>query len=466
VRAPSRAIMIESRFAAYARCYAPLGPVGAGLSDSPYRESSRPVSNGSQRVRGNRSHHLLVAVSGLLALLCPAAAIAAGRPLRDIAFERTPARIERGRYLAEGVLQCILCHSERDWRAPGAPPIEGRKGGGIVWYEKAWLIAPNITPDRETGAGAWTDDMLARAIREGISRDGRVLDREFAWYDTFRFLSDEDVASVVVYLRTIPPVSNSLPKTRRPPGLPEPEARAPLTAPVPGPRSPAPVDRGRYLATIAGCYACHTSWYGSSNPGYFGGGNLITRGPFKAFSANITFDASGIPYYDEALFLGVMRTGRVVARELSPTMPWIAFRRMSDNDLRAIFAFLGSQRYVRHNVSNLETPTHCPACGQKHGFGDRNPSKRTLDLPVAPEALAALAGEYRFDDGYLMRVMREGNSLTVEEKGKKQRLYSLGDGRFTADTWPDAIRFEHDPGGRVTGLIAEGLNEDRARKVR
>jgi hypothetical protein len=89
-----------------------------------------------------------------------------------------------------------------------------------------------------------------------------------------------------------------------------------------------------------------------------------------------------------------------------------------------------------------------------------------LDLPVAPEVLAALPGEYRFDDGYLMRVMREGNRLTVEEQGKNHRLYSLGDGWFTADTWPDAIRFEHDPGGGVTGLIAEGLNEDRARKVR
>ncbi len=51
------------------------------------------------------------------------------------------------------------------------------KGAGHIWSsDKPGLVAPNITPDKETGAGNWTDDMLARAIREGISHEGRILD--------------------------------------------------------------------------------------------------------------------------------------------------------------------------------------------------------------------------------------------------------------------------------------------------
>src|ERR1044072_669105 len=101
------------------------------------------------------------------------------RPLTNIRFEPTSARLERGRYLTEGVLQCFVCHTDRDWTKPGAPPIEEMKGAGHNWNEDTpGLVAPNITPDKETGAGNWTDDMFARAIREGVSHDGRPLDAQ------------------------------------------------------------------------------------------------------------------------------------------------------------------------------------------------------------------------------------------------------------------------------------------------
>ena len=65
----------------------------------------------------------------------------------------------------------------QDWSKPGAPPVAGKEGSGHVWSDQdmPWLIAPNITPDKETGAGNWSDDTLARAIREGIGHDGRAL---------------------------------------------------------------------------------------------------------------------------------------------------------------------------------------------------------------------------------------------------------------------------------------------------
>ena len=96
------------------------------------------------------------------------------RSLRDITVPRTPERVERGKYLSEGLLQCFVCHSERDWKKPGAPPIPALKGAGQVWPGRPWLTAPNLTPDNETGSGTWTDDMLIRAIREGVGHDGRL----------------------------------------------------------------------------------------------------------------------------------------------------------------------------------------------------------------------------------------------------------------------------------------------------
>ena len=66
------------------------------------------------------------------------------------------------------------------------------------------IVAPNISLDAETGAGNWTDDMLARAIREGIGHDGRALFPLMPYQD-FASLSDEDLASIIVYLRSLPP---------------------------------------------------------------------------------------------------------------------------------------------------------------------------------------------------------------------------------------------------------------------
>lgn len=116
-------------------------------------------------------------------------------------FEPTAARLERGRYIVEGPAHCFECHSEVDWEHPGGQPKDGKKGGGknFADYGLPWLTAPNITPDVETGAGTWTNEQLARAIREGIGHDGRRLFPVMP-YEFFRKMSDEDLASVIVYV--------------------------------------------------------------------------------------------------------------------------------------------------------------------------------------------------------------------------------------------------------------------------
>lgn len=292
-------------------------------------------------------------------------------------FNPTVARLERGRYIVEGPAHCFQCHSEVDWENPGAQPKQGKKGAGTIFPEAGmdWLVPPNITPDRETGAGNWTDEQFARAIREGIGHDGRRLFPMMP-YMNFREMSDEDLASVVVYLRSITPVRNVVPKTVLPEvvkGILPPHQ--PITAPVAAPDMSNPIERGKYLVTLGNCMSCHTPMNKQGQPLMqlaFAGG-MRFRGPWgEVTSANITPDASGISYYDEELFVKTLRTGQVGARKLNSIMPWGYFRNMTDEDLKAIFAYLRTLTPVQHRIDNTEAPTECQVCRSRHGFGDKN----------------------------------------------------------------------------------------------
>lgn len=300
------------------------------------------------------------------------------RPLTARRFESTPGRVERGRYLVTSVSGCVYCHGELDWHAPGFPVKAGSEGGGRSFAEEGipFVSSPNITPDPETGAGAWTDDMFARAICEGIGHDGRTL-FPLMPYTQYRYLSDEDLASIVVYLRTLPALRNTPPPTRVPfpvnrfiNAVPE-----PVTVPVPEPNSADRVAYGYYLSRIGACRECHTPVDAQHRPiaaMEFAGG-LVLEGPYgKVAARNITPDAGGIPYYDENLFIEVMRTGRVKARKLHDAMPWFFYGRMTDDDLRALFAYLQTVKPVAHTVDNELPPTHCAVCGGTHGAGEKN----------------------------------------------------------------------------------------------
>ena len=302
------------------------------------------------------------------------------RELTSRTFESTPARLERGRYLVTAVAGCVACHSEADPNAPGQPPRADRLGAGAVFADgdgfPGRLVAPNITPDKETGAGNWTDDMLARAIREGIGHDGRTL-FPIMPYGNYREMPDEDLASVIVYIRSLAPVRNEMAKTEiafpvkyliR--GAPQ-----PVTAPVPEPDLSETLKRGEFLARMCSCADCHTPQErGQSKPGFEFAGGLILKGRHgePVMAANITPDTSGISYYDEPLFLAAIRTGHVKARELSPSMPWAVYRNMTDEDLKAVFAYIRTLKPVKHTVDNTEPPTDCKLDGLKHGGGERN----------------------------------------------------------------------------------------------
>jgi mono/diheme cytochrome c family protein len=278
------------------------------------------------------------------------------RALTNRHFDATPERLTRGEYLTRAVLGCVDCHSEHDWNAPGGAVLPGREGSGGIFPVEGLpgrLVAVNITSDRETGIGTWSDDQLARAIREGIGRDGRAL-FPLMPYPNFRRLPDEDLAAVIVFIRSLPAIRNPLPQTEisfpvkyliR--SVPE-----PLSGPVPPPDISSPEKRGEYLATLASCTDCHTPIVrGQADPNKFLAGGQVFKGPWgEVTSANITPHKTGISYYNEKIFLEALRTGSVMGRPLNPIMPWDAYRRMTDEDLKAIYAYLRTVKPIENRV--------------------------------------------------------------------------------------------------------------------
>jgi len=300
------------------------------------------------------------------------------RPLTSRQFERTTQRLERGRYIFTSSTGCTGCHSLHDWSQHGGQVLPGGEGvGQVMWFKDlpGRIVASNITSDPETGAGTWTDDQLARAIREGIGHDGRALFPMMP-YQSLRHMSDEDLASLVVYIRSLPPVRNLLPKTEiifpvkyliR--GVPQ-----PITEPVSSPDRSDRLKWGEYLITIASCNECHTPQdRGAPKPGLDYGGGFTLDGPWGTVaSSNITPDATGISYYDEALFIQAMRAGYVKARKLNSIMPFGEFGVLTDDDLKAMFAYVRTLKPVKHRVDNSLPPTYCKLCQLKHGGGDQN----------------------------------------------------------------------------------------------
>lgn len=289
------------------------------------------------------------------------------RPATALKVASTPAIVDRGRYLFQNVLDCDGCHSERDFSRFGGPVIERRRGVGFVFPKEMGLpgivAAPNITSDRETGIGNWTDGEILRAVREGVSRDGRALFPMMP-YEGYRNLSDDDAYALVAYLRTIPAVRNEVPRTKLafPVNLIIKAAPSPVDA-VAAPTLSEELKYGEYLVSIAGCKVCHTrERRGQPVEGMaFGGGHEFRIGTALVRSANITPDTqTGLGKLTEEQFVEKFYQYKDYAKNGSPKvgddgftlMPWLGMSQMEAADLRAIYTYL---RSVKPVVNSVET---------------------------------------------------------------------------------------------------------------
>lgn len=387
------------------------------------------------------------------------------RALTDVRFESTPERIERGRYLANAAVGCVLCHSERDRNLPGAPPVPGREFAGAILAEEPGyrLVAPNLTPDVATGAGSWSDDMLARAIREGVGHDGRGLGGQMWWW-SFRALSDEDLASIIVYLRSLAPVAHALPP--RILSAERERERAEGAEPLAGPVAPRDLEdaleRGIYLVEIADCMGCHSAWEAPIQPGLGGGGNAVERFGERVFSANLTPDPTGIGPHTEGIFRGALRSGR--GGTLHAAMPWAAYRGLTDADIGAIYLALRQLPPVAHRVASVNSgaqPTPCPVCGQVHGFGELNVLPVFARAAVDLGPLADYVGTYRLEVDAMEVTARDGR-LYVSDNGRPAvEVVPVDGGRFRGIGLVSPFAFERDAGGKVVAIVTYDLGTTR-----
>jgi mono/diheme cytochrome c family protein len=303
-------------------------------------------------------------LSGALIMVC-AAGIAAA-----------PAQVDRGKYIFK-LADCNGCHSERDFTRFAGPVVPNGTGKGTVFPPEMGLpgtvVAPNITPDKETGIGAWSDKEKIRAIRDGVGRDGKPL---FPMMPShfYRAMSDRDVESLVAYMNTLAPVKNALPRTALPAGL---ELPPPQPAGnVPHPDKANRVKYGEYLVTIAACADCHTPMgpQGLDTAKLFAGGREFNfPGGMRSVSANLTPDPeTGIGKWSEDQFVKRFRMYQSYVKTGAPKvephaftiMPWLMLADTDEEDLRAMYAYLRSIPAIkadhRRDAKNAETAQRIP----------------------------------------------------------------------------------------------------------
>jgi mono/diheme cytochrome c family protein len=228
-----------------------------------------------------------------------------------------------GRHLVEAVAKCQDCH-------------EGDLGGKMMMDDGAFarLATANLTGGRG-GIAAYTDADFERAIRHGVGRDGRPL--IFMPSDAYGMLTDEDLAAMVGYLRSFPPVNREHPDPRvgPVPRLLYLTGKFPLL-PVEITRHDAPraprkpgvtVEYGEYLATIGGCRSCHGQRLaGDANPD----------------APDIT--VGRLASWKEGDFFRALREGkRPDGSALDPgKMPWVRSGLMTDDETRAVWTYMRS----------------------------------------------------------------------------------------------------------------------------
>lgn len=268
----------------------------------------------------------------------------------------TPERVQRGRKLA--TMLCAECHMNA---------ATGRLSGEDMRIDEQFgkIYSYNITQDPVHGIGAWTDGEIAFLLRTGIARDGRYTP---PWMAKLPHLSDEDLASIIAFLRSDDPM---LAPTKVASIKSQPNffakflsnvAFKPFDYPQKPIDMPKPTDQeafGRYLTWNLDCWTCHSPDFSTvtpldppATPGFLSGGNPVMNAEGEAIlSSNLTPDAeTGIgkwtlDEFKRALREGVRPDGRAIRS------PMNAYNQLTDEEVSGIFTYLRSVPAIKHEVA-------------------------------------------------------------------------------------------------------------------
>ncbi len=283
--------------------------------------------------RSQTKRAILYAVLGAT-LLCTALATGHAQPAPS------PETIARGKALVDAA-DCASCHT--------ADPAKPLAGGKRIDTPFGGIFSPNLTPDRETGLGAWTDDEFYRALHEGVARNGARYYPAFP-YPNFTKITRDDVLAIRAYLSTLTPVHNTPPP---------PQLRFPLNYRVvmrgwnwlffrPGtfeknPQKSDEWNRGAYLVEgAAHCGACHTpkNMFGADKRGQTYGGGLVDGWFAPRLDGAARSGLKSWDIEDIAEYLQSGRNGKSHAGKLMAEVVVNSTSKMSDADVRAIAVYL------------------------------------------------------------------------------------------------------------------------------
>jgi mono/diheme cytochrome c family protein len=301
---------------------------------------------------------MLLAAAGLFAAVQVRSTRTFEAPYPAIAASTDPAVIARGKYLVYGPAACAYCHVPKEqWKELDAGAELPLAGNHVFRIPLGELFSSNLTSDANTGIGRRTDQELARVLRHAVRADGRAA----VPLMEYQGLTDDDLTAVISYLRTQPAIVRDVPDHRltllgkavfafayTPEGPPAP-------APVKSPDGPS-VERGKYLANqVSACVSCHTDRGGDGalvGPRFGGGQRMDVAADSSVVfvSANLTPDprTSLIGRSTEESFIARFKVGETLT---GTPMPWGAYSRMTDDDLRSVFRYLRSLPPVAHDTS-------------------------------------------------------------------------------------------------------------------
>ena len=259
-----------------------------------------------------------------------------------IAAASAQAPVERGKYLVNTILTCQNCHTPKGER--GAPIYERDLSSGLEFDEPPFKVtASNITQDKETGIGNWSNADIEKALRKGERPNGVKL-AAIMPFDFYEIMTPSDMSAVIAYLKSVKPVKQTVP---------DPVYRIALPRHIPPGAEKAfteadmadKVKKGFYLVTIGHCMECHTPMgpKGREFDTSYGKGGFEFPGPWgKSVSRNITsHKEKGIGAWSDAEIKRAITDG--VSRDgsrLKPPMGYEFYKNMTGDDLDAIVAYL------------------------------------------------------------------------------------------------------------------------------
>ncbi len=274
----------------------------------------------------------------------------------SIEVNPTPEKLARGEVLVSTL--CAGCHLNTETGVLSGKEMADAPG------EFGMIYAPNITRDKEHGIGNWTDAQIAYLLRTGIKPDGAYAP---PWMAKLPHLSDYDMESVLIFLRSDHRMVN-------PANVPDKETEPSFLSkflaniaffPYPYPESPIPppdttnkVEWGRYMVYNLECFSCHSASYETNdymNPensvGYLAGGNkpLDLEGNVIVTQNITSHKEFGIGRMTEGQFVELLKYGK---KEGEPAMryPMLPYSRISDNEAKAIYAYLMTTTPSENNV--------------------------------------------------------------------------------------------------------------------